>query len=245
MIAQNEKRFSTFVLLDLDNWGWKNWSSGQSSSLVDVLTCIFEKENKEKEKNHDKKRKNGVFVWAFYGGGYDRYLPSEQDKERFQSLRRRIWEQVQEKQQGKREEKDSKKKKKKETTKKEEVEENNVFEYLLSKNALRLSPSGWSDQSADLAIRKMSKLLLNRVNVCVITRDEDLRLECERNAESKKKENKRENKNGKSSGSEETDKAKKFCCIRPHVVGYNNVLTHVHQFVTMVNENDGVAKDGE
>lgn len=137
-----------------------------------------------------------IFCWAFYGGGFLSHLPSEEDKELFMKWENQIL-------------------KCQTNNAHNTTSEISIFEYFLKNNTLRLSPTGWADQSADLAIRKMCKLLLQKVNLCVITRDQDLSLECERIA---------------NSISETKSKNHKFICIKPNVIGYKAVVPNLLQF---------------
>ena len=89
-----------------------------------------------------------------------------------------------------------------------------VFEQLAQKNLLRFSPVGGTSQAGDLAIRKLCKLLIQKVNVCVITSDIDLAAECGRVV---------------SSVAEQERKGHRFASFKPLVVR-RQILSKVEEF---------------
>jgi hypothetical protein len=147
VVKQSAKRAKTFVLIDLDGWGWKEWAL-KSHKLSD---------NSEWDMN------NQIFVWAFYGGGFNtRFLKQNMHRDIFDNYENKIL------------------REKMNTSTTTLKDKSSIFDQLVEQQLLRLSPSGWTKQSADLAIRKLVKLLIEKVNVCVISKDKDLHEDCVR-----------------------------------------------------------------
>jgi hypothetical protein len=89
-----------------------------------------------------KKKVDNVYVWCFYGAGYRDYLDQE-TRATFDRVDSDDWLEIQ----------------------------NSVFGLLKKSNHVRLSPTGYHKQSADLSILNVVKMLRDRVHLVVISRD--------------------------------------------------------------------------
>jgi hypothetical protein len=92
-----------------------------------------------------KKKVDNIYFWCFYGAGYRDYL--DQDARTiFDRVNGDDWLEIQ----------------------------NSVFGLLKKGNHIRLSPTGYHKQSADLSILNVVKMLRDRVNLVVISRDKGI-----------------------------------------------------------------------